>query len=137
MTFPNGFDPLSVTEVSLNECYFKGNDWEIAEGFVTDIFPNAKVKFYLFHEDLSKGVLKIEPEPPGTEEEITEFYDALEYTLPDGPHSRWPKPNIIDCPRYETDWADDSPEVRDPPVALETNSGELRPPGTESPRNED
>lgn len=99
INLPPSFDPLSVTEIGLNSCYFAEDvDDETVEKLVAEKFPNATVCWYLFHEDLSTGVGYVSP-PPSDREDSDRVCAALEDFLPQGPHrgnGRMNEGNYID-----------------------------------------
>ncbi len=94
VNLPKILDPLSVTGVSLNYYYFgSDDDMDTAERLIAKLFPNAELLWYLFHEDLSSGLLAIEPQPDWSDEERELVYKAVEDRLPQGPHRGDPRYN--------------------------------------------
>lgn len=88
MNFPENFDPLTVTELRLNACYFS-NEIDMEEAFrrAGEIFPNAKFIYMNFAEHPEWCVVALEPrmDYEMTAESYKQLTEALMDSFPQGP----------------------------------------------------
>jgi hypothetical protein len=88
MELPYGYDPITVSRITINACYYVDPaDFVAAIDLLGEVFPNAEVECMMFEEDRGDCVMKLEPRPKDlSDEKFYEIYEAVENFLPQGPY---------------------------------------------------